>query len=98
MGFLEHSPGMSVGTPPTMTVQVVSKSQLKAKLLAYLRQVEHDGKPLLITHKGTPVLEIAPYRPDPQHFFRALRRAVVSYVHPTDPIGTDRKAGDDEAV
>ena len=78
-----------------MTVQAISKSQLKAQLLAYLRHVEHEQTPLIITHDGTPVLKIAPFTADPQHILRSLRGSVVSYVHPTDPVGKDRKAGEE---
>jgi prevent-host-death family protein len=77
-----------------MTANVLSKSQLKAKLLAYLRQVEHEHTPLIITHDGKPVLKITPYKEDPQHLLHSLRGSVVSYGDPTDPVETDRKAGE----
>jgi prevent-host-death family protein len=79
------------GNPPTMTAPVLSKSQLQAKLLAYLRQVEHEHQPLIITHAGKPVLQIAPYTDDSRHILRELRGSVVSYVHPTDLGGEERQ-------
>jgi prevent-host-death family protein len=81
-----------------MTANVLSKSQLKAKLLGYLRQVEHEHTSLIITHDGKPVLQIAPYPSDPRHLLRELRGSVVSYVHPTDTVGKERKAGETVAV
>jgi prevent-host-death family protein len=38
----------------------VSKSQLKAKMLAYLRQVEDTGDELVVTDNGRPVVKIVP--------------------------------------
>ncbi len=81
-----------------MTAHVVSKSQLKTKLLAYLRQVAQEHTSLIITHDGKPVLKIAPYPSDPRHLLRELRGSVASYEYPTFPGGTDRKAGDSVAA
>ena len=38
----------------------VSKSQLKAKMLAYLRQVEDTGEELVVTDNGRPVVKVVP--------------------------------------
>ena len=81
-----------------MTAHVLSKSQLKAKLLAYLRQIEHEHTSLIITHDGIPALKIAPYLADHHHLLRELRGSVASYGYPTDSVGKDRKAGETEAV
>jgi antitoxin (DNA-binding transcriptional repressor) of toxin-antitoxin stability system len=40
----------------------VSKGVLKAKMLAYFRQVEKTGEPLVVTDHRVPVLKIVPIR------------------------------------
>jgi len=68
-------------------MHVISKSQLKSQLLAYLRKVEDEKKPLIITHVGKPVLKISPYKEDPQHFLKSLLGSVKVYKNPTEPVG-----------
>lgn len=41
----------------------VSKGVLKAKMLAYFRQVEETGETLVVTDHRVPVLKIEPIRP-----------------------------------
>lgn len=41
-----------------MTMPTVSKAVLKARLLAYLRDVEATGEPVIVTSYGTPVARI----------------------------------------
>ena len=41
----------------------VSKGVLKAKMLAYFRQVEETGETLIVTSHRRPVLRIEPIRP-----------------------------------
>ena len=38
----------------------VSKSQLKARMLAWFREVEETGEDLIVTSHGRPVLRITP--------------------------------------
>ncbi|MCK5058750.1 MAG: prevent-host-death protein [Candidatus Aminicenantes bacterium] len=40
----------------------VSKSQLKAKMLEYFRQVEQSGEELIVTNNRIPVLKVTPIR------------------------------------
>lgn len=40
----------------------VSKSELKAKMLAYFRHVEETGEPLIVTSHRKPVLRVEPIR------------------------------------
>lgn len=40
----------------------VSKSELKAKMLEYLRQVEQTGEELVITDNRKPVLKVVPIK------------------------------------
>jgi prevent-host-death family protein len=48
------------------TMPTVSKSQLKARMLAYFRAVEATGEPLIVTDGGRPVLRIVPIAPAPE--------------------------------
>jgi antitoxin (DNA-binding transcriptional repressor) of toxin-antitoxin stability system len=67
----------------------VSKSRFKAHALEYFRQVEASGEPLVITDRGQPVLQLAPYRADPDATLKLLRESVVRYTSPTKPVGDD---------
>lgn len=42
--------------------QSISKSKLKARMLAIFRQLEASGEELLVTDHGVPVLRIAPIK------------------------------------
>lgn len=65
--------------------QVVSKSELKPQILAYLRHVESKKQPLIITHAGKPVAKIIPYKGKP--LLSVLRSTVLLYQNPTEPVG-----------
>ena len=67
----------------------ISKSRFKARALEYFRQIEREGKPLIITDRDRPVLEVRPYRPDPEETLRALRGSVLRYDDPTEPAGVE---------
>ena len=43
-------------------MSVISKSQLKAKMLEYLRKVEETGDELVVTDNGRPVVMVVPIR------------------------------------
>ena len=43
-------------------MESVSKKIFKAKSLEYLRKVEDTNQSIIITDRGTPVVEIVPYR------------------------------------
>lgn len=43
-------------------MKTVSKSQLKAKLLEFCREVEKTGEELVVLDNREPVLKIVPYR------------------------------------
>lgn len=73
----------------TSVMQTVSKSQLKSQLLEYLRKVEKNKAPLIITHLGQPVLKISPFKEDPDQILAKLRGSVVFYKDPTEPVGED---------
>jgi prevent-host-death family protein len=67
----------------------ISKSRFKARALEYFRMVERTGRPLIITDRGVPVLQIVPYQRDPGEALRALRDSVVRYESPMAPIGEE---------
>ena len=43
--------------------QMISKSKLKAHMLAIFRQLEAEGQELIVTDQGKPVLKIIPLKP-----------------------------------
>jgi len=43
-----------------MVMTMVTKSQLKARMLALFREVESSGEPLIVTDRGRPVLKVVP--------------------------------------
>lgn len=67
----------------------VSKSAFAAPALAFLREVEETGRTLVVTNRGRPVLEVRPVaekRVDPREL---LRRSVLYYERPFDPVGEE---------
>lgn len=68
-------------------MQHVSKSQFKSQLLEYLRKLEHEKKPLIITHGGKPVAKVSPYQQDPDAVLNSLQDSVSSYKDPLEPVG-----------
>lgn len=77
-----------------MNHKQISKSEFKAKALEFLRQVEADGNPLIVTDRGKPSIEVRRYRPVERSPLEILRGSVTEYIDPTEPVG----AGDWEAL
>lgn len=73
----------------TIVMQTVSKSQLKSQLLEYLRKVEKDKNPLIVTHEGRPVVKITPYSDSNQEILDSLKNSVISYLDPSEPVGLE---------
>lgn len=65
----------------------VSKSQFKPQALEYLRLVEKNKIPLIITHGGKPVVQITPYSADPLKDLKSLRGTIKKYKDPYKPVG-----------
>ena len=65
----------------------VSKSELKARMLEYLREVEETGEELVITHNRTPVLRIVPYEKElsVDEIFGPLRKLYSEKGDLTEP-------------
>ena len=72
-------------------LQTVSKSKFKAQALEYLREVEKTKTPLVITHLGKPVVEVAPYKDksDPEAVLKSLRGTLKFYKDPDQPVGLE---------
>ena len=51
--------------------------------------VEKDKQPLIVTHRGKPVVQIVSYRDDPQRVLQELRGSVIAYSDPTKPAGEE---------
>lgn len=64
---------------------VVSKSQFKAKALEYLREVEKKKQPLVITHAGRPVVQVAPYTSKGVDPLESLQGTLLFYKDPNKP-------------
>jgi prevent-host-death family protein len=67
----------------------ISKTQFKAKVLEYFREIERTGQPIVITDRGRPVLKVIPFNPDPEEALKELRGSVLSYEDPTEPVGVE---------
>jgi len=67
--------------------KVMSKSAFKPKSLEYLRKVEEEKTPLVLTHNGKPVIKIVAYNEGDGDILKALKGSVVSYKNPTKPVG-----------
>ena len=67
----------------------VSKSVFKARALEFFREIESTGESLVLTDHGRPVLEVRPYEENDSDPLDTLRRSVVRYERPTDPVADD---------
>jgi antitoxin (DNA-binding transcriptional repressor) of toxin-antitoxin stability system len=67
----------------------VSKSQFRAKASELFRRIELDGEPVIITHRGSPVLEVRRYFQRARDPLEALRGSVLYYNDPFEPVGVE---------
>lgn len=72
-----------------MNQKHVSKSQFKARVLEYLRNIETTGEALVITDRGNPVVELRPYRPYKRCPLEVLSGSVIEYKEPFEPVIED---------
>jgi len=70
----------------------ISKSEFKAKALEILRAVADTGEPVLITDRGTPTVEVRPYRGALRDAKELLRGSVLTFENPTEPTGEQWEA------
>jgi len=66
--------------------KIVSKSKFKPNALAYFREVEKTGRPLVISDRGKPVLKIIPYSQNTDDLLQSLRETVSKYEKPLEPL------------
>jgi len=69
--------------------KVISKSNFKPKALEYFRLVEETGIELTITDHGRPVIKISPYVSGEKAALKALRKSVLRYEEPTEPVAAE---------
>jgi len=55
-------------------MKTVSKGKLKARMLAYFREVEETGEPLIVTDRGRQTLEVRAIGGAPRTSAEVLRR------------------------
>ena len=67
----------------------ISKSQFKAKALELFREVELTGKPVIVTDRGTPTVEVRRYRDQRRDPVAVLKGSVAEYRDPTEPVAED---------
>jgi antitoxin (DNA-binding transcriptional repressor) of toxin-antitoxin stability system len=67
----------------------ISKSVFKARALEFCREVETSGESLILTDRGRPVLEVRAYHDNDIDPLETLRKSVIRYDRPTDPIADD---------
>ena len=69
--------------------KIVSKAGFKPKALEYFRLVEETGIELVITDRGRPVARVTPYVPREKAAAKALRKSVLHYEDPMEPVAVD---------
>lgn len=69
-----------------MSSKRVSKTEFKAKVLEYFRQIEASGENVIVTDHGKPVLEVHKYHSNHRHPLDVLRGTVVRYENPLRPV------------
>lgn len=67
----------------------ISKSQFKARALEYFRQIETDGRPVVVTDHGEPRLEVRRYRPQAREPLALLRGSLLRFEAPTEPVADE---------
>lgn len=71
-------------------LQKISKSELKPKLLQYLRKVEKTHQPLLITDRGQVTAKIIPFQENKNaRILKELKNSVIFYEDPLEPVGVE---------
>lgn len=68
---------------------LISKSAFKPQALKFFRQIQEDGRELIITDHSRPVIRIIPFREEPDVIIKALRNSVIRYDDPFEAVGQD---------
>jgi hypothetical protein len=67
----------------------VSKSKFKSKALELMREVEESGRPLIVTDRGEPAVEVRKINAAIRDPLEELRGSVLFYEGPFDPVGEE---------
>lgn len=67
----------------------MSKSRFKPQALKYFRQVQEDGRELIITEYSKPVLKIVPYSRRLADVLKELEGTVKKFDDPCEPVAED---------
>ncbi|HEX3503737.1 MAG TPA: type II toxin-antitoxin system Phd/YefM family antitoxin, partial [Xanthobacteraceae bacterium] len=68
-------------------LRTIKASELKAKCLAILNEVERTRQPVVITKRGKPVAEIVPHKPakrSPLGIFKGRMEILGDIISPVD--------------
>ncbi len=71
---------------------MISKSELKPKLLNYLRKVESDQTTITITDRGRPVAQLIPFdakNMKTEELLKWFKGSVTKYEDPFEPVGLE---------
>jgi antitoxin (DNA-binding transcriptional repressor) of toxin-antitoxin stability system len=80
---------MTMASTGVAMVKIVSKAGFKPKALEYFRLVEKSGVELVVTDRGRPVVKITPYIPRETAAVKSLRRSVLRYEDPMEPVAVE---------
>ena len=73
-----------------MMQKMVSKSEFKPRVFKYLRYVAEQGRELIISEYGKPVVKIIPYVSESEgEALRQLRGLVKTYKDPLSPVAQE---------
>lgn len=67
----------------------LSKSELKPKLLAYLRQIEVTHESIIVMNHGKPIAKIIPYTEPEEDPLNAFAGSILHYEDPVEPVALE---------
>lgn len=65
----------------------VPKSVFKPKAFEYLRMVEEQGEPMIVTDHGRDAVKIEPILPQASSSKDVLKGSILRYEAPEEPVG-----------
>ena len=83
--------GKSVNEGDELTVAMISKGKLKAKMLQIFREIEQSGEELIVTDNNRPVLRIQPFvqKRSVAEVFAPYKGKAIFYEDPDTPTITE---------
>jgi prevent-host-death family protein len=70
-----------------MTSTEIGAAEFKARCLELMDRVARTKRPLTITKRGRPVVQVVPATPQPKKLFGAMKGAVLEAVDIVSPTG-----------